>query len=674
MASEAANEIRQLASVLEKLSEGVSSLQSGVDELRNDLRDDRKKGKEKDKDAPSKDKDKLSFGASVLMSTLQGVINGLSAIPSILSQQAQSARSFAQQSGTTFTDAIRIERQARDVIAAQATRFGAEEMNTEVRMESLKRNAAGFITAMGGLPEGMQLNTKKFGEELLPSFMGALNTENFTFSTDVMRAMGIAGIKTADDLKAFRQATGKQSMSSEYLSALINKNALSFSLYGMQFAKAADRAERLGISLEGVRSAQEAGVGNVEGLLDAVNQLNQLGATLDFTELLTLAEFGDPEAFKNYILANVPAEFSRMASTRLLAKSGLGLDVADIRARESAIKTPETILPTVAEKAQTPEEATAGSRSFFTKLIEKFNQAVEGSPIIGNIVRYGGAGAIGAVTLKGTQMIKASMSGAAAAKAAADAAAAAEAAAEAATATRAVQTGLTGTRALQLPGISTQAVTAAEGAAAASKGVQATTAAAEAGLLARTSATLAKIPGASFLGKIATPVMAGFGVFEGMKAIAADPDAPFMRRFGNYLQGFTSSITFGLIGKKADEIRQEREEREFAEERILRDQAIARGRAAARNRVAAGMEATALSPTTPLGVTAPVAADSSARMIAKTEELVTVLKGLNIPELANAIKTADKTIEISIDGQRVTIPGVGLTGARLRNDTLTVRR
>lgn len=657
MANEAANEIRQLGSVLERLGEGISSLQSGIDGLRSDLLDQKKAPKEKGTSSGKEEKDKLSLGGNMLMGALQGVINGLSAIPSILSQQAQSARSFAQQSGTTFSDAIRIEREARDVIAEQAKRFSADEMNTEVRMESLKRNIVGFSAAMGGMPEGLQINTKKFGEELLPSFMGALNTENFTFSADVVRAMGLAGLKTAEDLKAFRQATGKQTMSSEYLSTLINKNALSFNLYGMSFAKAADKAERLGISLDGIRGAQEAGVADVEGLLDGVNQLNALGATLDFTKVLTLSEFGTPEEFKDYVLANVPEEFSRMASTRILAKRAAGFDVADVRAREEAIKTPEALIPMGTQPVVSPEEATTGTRSFFTRLGEKFEQVMEGSPILGKIGLLVGGGVLTAGIQRGFQAVRAAI----AARGAAEAAKATTTAAEVATA---APRGLTRVS----PLFQTTTATT-EAAAAAANTAKATTAAAEAGFLTRTGAFISKIPGASFLGKIAAPLMAGLGVVEGVQAVAADPTAPFMKRLSNYFQGVTSSVTFGLIGKSAEEIRAEVSRKEAEEFRNSLEAARSRARAQA---AATGI--TTPTPAMPAVTTPPATVDSTARVAAKTEELINTLKALNIPELTNAIKTSEKTLEVNIDGQRVaTVPGVGLPGTRYRNDKLITR-
>lgn len=663
MANEAANEIRQLGSILERLGEGISSLQSGIDGLRGDLLDQKKAPKETGTSSGKEEKDKLSLGGNMLIGALQGVINGLSAIPSILSQQAQSARSFAQQSGTTFSDAIRIEREARDVIAEQAKRFSADEMNTEVRMESLKRNIVGFSAAMGGMPEGLQINTKKFGEELLPSFMGALNTENFTFSTELVRAMGLAGLKTAEDLKAFRQATGKQTMSSEYLSTLINKNALSFNLYGMSFAKAADKAERLGISLDGIRGAQEAGVANVEGLLDGVNQLNALGATLDFTKVLTLSEFGTPEEFKNYILANVPEEFSRMASTRILAKSGLGFDVADVRAREGAIKTPEALIPKGTEPVVSPEEATAGTRSFFTRLQEKFDQVMEGSPVLGKIAMLAAGGALTVGVQRGVQAVRTAI----AARGAAEAAKATTTAAEVATGARAATTGLRAVDQFGLP--VAKASQAAEAAAVAANTAKATTAAAEVGFLARTGAFISKIPGASFLGKVAAPLTAGLGVVEGVQAVAADPTAPFMKRLSNYFQGFASSATFGLIGKSAEEIKAEVSRKEAEEFRNSLEAARSRARAQA---AATGI--TTPTPAMPAVTTPPATVDSTARVAAKTEELINTLKALNIPELTNAIKTSEKTLEVNIDGQRVTVPGVGLTGTRYRNDTLTTRR
>ncbi|MFN9898016.1 MAG: hypothetical protein ACK55Z_04300, partial [bacterium] len=127
---------------------------------------------------------------------------------------------------------------------------------------------------------------------------------------------------------AFRRATGRASLSNNQLATLYNKNQLSFLLYGNSFAKAAVNAERLGINLASVQAAQEGLVTNLDGTIDTVAQLNQLGANIDFGNLTRIAETEGPDALMAYVRATVPANLMQSASTRALFKQ-LGISVED---------------------------------------------------------------------------------------------------------------------------------------------------------------------------------------------------------------------------------------------------------------------------------------------------------------------------------------------------------
>jgi hypothetical protein len=100
-------------------------------------------------------------------------------------------------------------------------------------------------------------------------------------------------------------------------------------LYGASFAKTAVAAERLGISLSAAQAAQESAVTNLDGLLDTVAQVNQLGGQVDFGSLVTKFEFGGPAAALEYLQAAVPPNLFQAASTRALIRQ-FGIPLEDL--------------------------------------------------------------------------------------------------------------------------------------------------------------------------------------------------------------------------------------------------------------------------------------------------------------------------------------------------------
>ena len=52
--------------------------------------------------------------------------------------------------------------------------------------------------------------------------------------------------------------------------------------------------DRVGVNVGATIATQEGIVGNLEGTLDAVNQLNMLGAQINFEQLIRLSELGTP--------------------------------------------------------------------------------------------------------------------------------------------------------------------------------------------------------------------------------------------------------------------------------------------------------------------------------------------------------------------------------------------
>jgi len=69
-------------------------------------------------------------------------------------------------------------------------------------------------------------------------------------------------------------------------------------------------------------------VTNLDGTIDTVAQINQLGGQIDFGNLIRVAETEGPAALMAYVRATVPANLMQSASTRALFKQ-LGISVED---------------------------------------------------------------------------------------------------------------------------------------------------------------------------------------------------------------------------------------------------------------------------------------------------------------------------------------------------------
>jgi len=150
----------------------------------------------------------------------------------------------------------------------------------------------------------------------------------FQLTNESLRALVTTGMATEAQFENFRKASGRASLSSGQFASVVNKNTLSFLLYGPKFAKAAVDAEKLGISLSSLQAAQEGLVTNLDGTIDTVAQLNQLGAQVDFGTLVRVAEQEGPDALMAYARATIPANLLQSTSTRALFKQ-LGISAED---------------------------------------------------------------------------------------------------------------------------------------------------------------------------------------------------------------------------------------------------------------------------------------------------------------------------------------------------------
>lgn len=252
--------------------------------------------------------------------------------------------------GQTVTQGIRQEFANRMAVVSQIINTDADRIVSSEQLTSAQQSLTDTFISVG---EGMEISTegaKAFAQSLKGGFKS-----DFKLTGDSMRALITAGVATEAGFENLRKSSGRASLSNEQLSTLVNKNSLSFMLYGPKFAKAAVEAERLGINLAQVQSAQESMVTNLDGTLDTLNQVNQLGAQIDFGTLMQLNETQGPEATLKYLQSTIPPSLFQSASTRALLR-GFGISTEDLMkrqgsAQEQAAKTMEDAMTKIAPVA-----------------------------------------------------------------------------------------------------------------------------------------------------------------------------------------------------------------------------------------------------------------------------------------------------------------------------------
>jgi hypothetical protein len=230
---------------------------------------------------------------------------------------------FGQAIGVSATRGVQLEINNRKAVAAQLFSFNTD---LQVTIEQLKATQQGFTDTFIGAAEGMQISARG-SLEVASSLKKGFKSE-FEPTAETFRILTQMGMSTTTQFEAFRKATGRASLSNNQLATLYNKNSLSFLLYGNSFAKAAVNAEKLGINLASVQGAQEGLVTNLDGTIDTVAQLNQLGAQIDFSNLVRVAEQEGPDALLSYVRQVIPEQLMQSASTRALFKQ-LGISVED---------------------------------------------------------------------------------------------------------------------------------------------------------------------------------------------------------------------------------------------------------------------------------------------------------------------------------------------------------
>lgn len=245
---------------------------------------------------------------------------------------ANAGVALAETLGTTATQGVQTELNNRQTIFDSIFSLETDRM---VSMQQLTAAQDALASTFSGVANGMMVDSRgvrDFGAALKGGFKS-----EFALTSQSMRALITAGVSTEAEFENLRKASGRASLNHVQLSNLVNKNSLSFMLYGPKFIKAAQEAEKLGISLASVQSAQESMVTNLDGTLDTLNQLNQLGAQIDFGTLTQLNEFQGPEATLKYLQSTIPPALFQSASTRALLR-GFGISTEDLMKRQGSVQ------------------------------------------------------------------------------------------------------------------------------------------------------------------------------------------------------------------------------------------------------------------------------------------------------------------------------------------------
>lgn len=320
MAEDLEGELQELTSIAQQILEHLTGTAAG------EGAEGKGSGKDDEELARKKNAAAIARNTALVNQTSDAFIRAGKELFSIVAAGAKLASTLGQ----TVTQGIQQEFQNRTAVAKQIFTADKDRILTMEQVTSAQRALTDTFVSVG---EGMEVSEEgviAFGQSLKGGFKS-----DFKLTGDSMRALITAGVSTEAGFESLRKASGRASLSNEQLSNMVNKNSLSFMLYGPKFAKAATEAEKLGINLASVQGAQESMVTNLDGTLDTLNQVNQLGAQIDFGTLMRLNEFEGPQATLKYLQSTIPPALFQSASTRALLK-GFGISTEDLMKRQGS--------------------------------------------------------------------------------------------------------------------------------------------------------------------------------------------------------------------------------------------------------------------------------------------------------------------------------------------------
>lgn len=276
-------------------------------------------------------------------------------------KMTEAGMKFAATIGTQATQGVRLELQNRLAAVKQIFTLDA---NRAANLAQIQAAEQSLTDTFVGVREGLQLSADG-AAQFANNLKGGFKSE-FQLTNESLRALVTTGMSTTAQFESFRRASGRASLSSNQFASIVSKNTLSFLLYGNKFAEAASKAERLGINLASVQAAQEGLVTNLDGTIDTVAQLNQLGAQIDFGNLVRIAETEGPDALMAYVRATVPEQMMQSASTRALFKQ-LGISVEDYMKSGKKQESAASDIERQMTKAATETSAATNGMTFLTR-------------------------------------------------------------------------------------------------------------------------------------------------------------------------------------------------------------------------------------------------------------------------------------------------------------------
>lgn len=244
----------------------------------------------------------------------------------ISNEVAKAGRRLANTIGTTFVDGIRLEAAARTESINQLRKYSVNIAATAEQIQAVQKSAA---DAFVNLPAGFALSsdaTAEFASKLKKIFGG-----EFDLTSETLRNFAILGLTTTDSIQQFKNETGRAGLSTQQYDRIVNKNIASLLIFGNSSVKSAIALDRIGISLEQYRAVQQGTVTNLEGTLDTINQLNQLGAQIDFGTFVRISELGTPEETFRYLQNTIPTALLRTSTSfRALTEQLSGVKAEDL--------------------------------------------------------------------------------------------------------------------------------------------------------------------------------------------------------------------------------------------------------------------------------------------------------------------------------------------------------
>jgi hypothetical protein len=322
------------SSAIQALTESIKALI----QANKDAEDAAKARAEGDKEAAAKAKEKAAEdkkdreSKAKLKASAEKAADSLIKLGKEVLAVAEAGVKLSTTIGTNVTRGVQTELNNRTTIFNSIFSL---ERDRIVSSEQLIAAESSLASTFMGAAEGMDISSKGV-RDFNAALKGGFNSD-FKLTGESMKALITAGVSTEAGFESLRKASGRRALSDTQLATLVNKNSLSFMLYGPRFAKAAQEAEKLGISLSSVQSAQESMVTNLDGTLDTLNQLNQIGANIDFGTLTRLNETQGPEATLKYLQSTIPPALFQSASTRALLK-GFGISVEDLMKKQGSVQ------------------------------------------------------------------------------------------------------------------------------------------------------------------------------------------------------------------------------------------------------------------------------------------------------------------------------------------------